>query len=72
MNKIKNAAALAAVLAMTATPALAVGPPTGTPGPNENSTSNPGTAKKLAAPGRYCKTESKKKAEGQTRALPRL
>ena len=68
MKKIKNAAALTAVLAMAATPALAVGPPAGTPAPNENSTSNPGTAKKLAAPGRFCKTESKKKAEGQTRS----
>lgn len=66
--RIRNAAALTGVLAMMATPAFAAGPPAGTPSPNQNSTSNPGTAHKLAAPGQFCKGESKKKAEGQERS----
>ena len=65
--RIKNAAALTAAMAMMATPAFAAGPPAGTPNHN-NSTSNPGTAHKLAAPGQFCKGESKRKSEGQERS----
>jgi len=68
MNLVSKTAAGAAVLALSAAPAFAVGPPTGTPSPNENSASNPGTAHKLAAPGRYCKAASRKKTQGQERS----
>ncbi|MDQ3644318.1 MAG: hypothetical protein M3356_02275 [Actinomycetota bacterium] len=68
MNIYSKTASIAAILALTAAPAFAVGPPAGTPSPNQNSTSNPGTAHKLAAPGQFCKAESKKKAEGQERS----
>ncbi len=68
MNLLSKTAIAAAALAFSAAPALAVGPPTGTPSPNEHSTSNPGTAHKLAGPGRYCKAFSKKKTEGQERS----
>ena len=52
MNIFTRGAAVAAVLALTAAPAFAVGPP----------------EQRLAAPGQYCKGESKKKAEGQERS----
>ena len=68
MSFHSRTASIAAALALTAAPAFAAGPPAGTPSPNQNSTSNPGTAHKLAAPGQYCKGESKKKAEGQERS----
>lgn len=80
MNFAKTAL-LTAALALCASPAFA-GAPTGTPNqddnpgtthrpattPNQNSTDNPGSSKKLAAPGIYCKGESRKKAEGQKRS----
>ena len=64
MNLLSKTAAAAAVLALSAAPAFAAGPPASTPNQNDN----PGTAHKLAAPGVYCKAESKKKTEGQKRS----
>lgn len=64
MNFASKTASIAAALALIAAPAFAAGPPTERPMKN----SNPGTAKKAAAPGIYCKTQSKKKAEGQERS----
>ena len=61
MKSLARTAALTALLALSTAPAFAQGPPEGTP----NQTSNPGTARKLAAPGRYCKDASKKRVEGQ-------
>ena len=52
MNIFPKGAALAAILALTAAPAFAAEAP----------------EQKLAAPGQYCKGESKKKAEGQERS----
>jgi hypothetical protein len=52
MNIISRSAAIAAALALTAAPAFAAETP----------------EQKLAAPGQYCKGESKKKAEGQERS----
>ena len=63
--KMMKTALVTAALALCASPAFA-GAPEGTP--NQNSTDNPGTSHKLAAPGIYCKTESKKKSEGQKRS----
>jgi hypothetical protein len=42
--------------------------PSSTPSPNENSTDNPSSTNshKLAAPGQYCKAESKKHVAGQS------
>lgn len=77
MKIFARTAALAAVLALSATPALAQGPPEGTPTADNNpgtehrpsdtptAESNPGTARKLAAPGRFCKDASKERVEGQ-------
>jgi hypothetical protein len=76
MNFAKTAA-IAAALALSAAPAFAAAP-SGTPNqnsnsgtsqqpaatPNQNSTSNPGTTHKLAAPGQYCKAESKQHVDG--------
>ena len=80
MEVMKTALATAA-LALCASPAFADAP-AGTPNqdnnpgtthqpattPNQNSTDNPGSSHKLAAPGQYCKNESRKKAEGQKRS----
>lgn len=82
--KIFASAAVAAVLALGATPASALERPVApTAGETSGSTqrtaerpvtggesrptadSNPGTARTLAAPGRYCKDASKKRVEGQ-------
>jgi hypothetical protein len=63
--KTIRTALLTAALALCASPAFA-GAPEGTP--NQNSADNPGSANKLAAPGVYCKNESKKKSEGQKRS----
>jgi len=76
---IKKTLSLAAVLALSAAPAFANGQPSDTPNqnsnpgtthqptttPNQNSTSNPGSSHKLAAPGQFCKNESKKHVAGQ-------
>src|SRR5215212_468356 len=62
MRIISRTASIAAAFALCAAPAFAAGQP------NEHSTTNPGATHKLAAPGQYCKAESKKKAEGQTRS----
>jgi hypothetical protein len=78
MNLYVKTAAFAAAMALSAVPAFA-GQPSDTPNqnsnpgtthqpstsPNENSQNNPGTSHKLAAPGQYCKAESKKHVEGQ-------
>jgi hypothetical protein len=78
---MKRTFAVAVVLALSATPAFATGQPSDTPDqnanpgtthqpsttPDEHSQSNPGTSHKLAAPGRYCKAESKKHVAGQKR-----
>lgn len=61
MNVYAKTAAFAAALALTAVPAFADQPTTT---PNQNS--NPGTSQKLAAPGQYCKAESKKHVAGQS------
>jgi hypothetical protein len=77
--KLTKTALVTAALALCASPAFAGAPdgtPTGQdnpgtthqPAPNQHSTDNPGSTKELAAPGVYCKTESKKKAEGQKRS----
>lgn len=58
MQMIKTALVTAG-FALCASPAFAAG------GPPQD---NPGSAHKLAAPGVYCKAESKKKAEGQKRS----
>ena len=68
--------AIIAALALSATPAFAAGQPSDTPNqnsnpgtthtPNQNSTDNPGTSHKLAAPGQYCKAESRKHVAGQS------
>jgi hypothetical protein len=63
--KMTRTALVTAAFALCASPAFA-GAPENTP--NHNSTDNPGSTKKLAAPGVYCKNESKKKAEGQKRS----
>ena len=55
--KLTKTALATAALALCASPAFAGGPP-----------NNPGSAHHLAAPGVYCKSESKKKAEGQKRS----
>ena len=81
MKSLARTAALTALLALSASPAFAQGPPEGTPTADNNpgtahqqahqpegtpdQTSNPGTAHRLAAPGRYCKDASKKRVEGQ-------
>ena len=77
MKLFTSTAALTAMLALSATPAFAQGPPEGTPGPGNNPSSehrpagtptaddNPGTAHRLAAPGRYCKDASKERVDGQ-------
>jgi hypothetical protein len=66
---------LTAVLALSVSPAFAQ--PEGTPDQTSNpgtqhqrsdtptAENTPGTARKLAAPGRYCKAASKKRVEGQ-------
>ena len=64
MNLYARTAAFTAALSLCAAPAFAAGPPAGTP--NQNSTSNPGTSHKLAAPGQYCKAESKQHVAGQS------
>jgi hypothetical protein len=80
MNLYAKSAAFAAAMAFAAAPAFAAGQPTDTPNqnsnpgathqpsttPNQNSQDNSGTSHKLAAPGQYCKAESKKHVEGQT------
>lgn len=68
MNFYSKTASIAAALALTAAPAFAAGPPEGTPPANQNSMSNPSTANRLAAPGQFCKKESRKKREGQERS----
>jgi hypothetical protein len=79
MNVYAKTAALFATLALSAAPAFAAGQPTDTPNqntnpgashqptttPNQNSSDNPGTSHKLAAPGQYCKNESRKHVAGQ-------
>ena len=77
MKSFVRTAALTAVLAFSASPAFAQGPPEGTPSAENNpgtqhqpsdrptAENNPGTARKLAAPGRYCKDASKERVEGQ-------
>ncbi len=77
MKRFARTAALSAVLALSASPAFAQGPPEGTPGPGNNPSSehrpsgtptaenNPGTAHRLAAPGQFCKDASNKRVEGQ-------
>jgi hypothetical protein len=72
MNLFSKTATAVALLALFAAPASA-GKPADTPNRDSNPgaekrADNPGTAKKLAAPGQYCKGESKKKAEGQQRS----
>ena len=60
MNLVKTAL-ITAAFALCASPAFAGAP-------NQNSTDNPGSTNKLAAPGVYCKNESKKKSAGQKRS----
>jgi hypothetical protein len=55
------AATSAAILALSAVPAFAQGQSGHTPTKDDN----PGSAHKLAAPGQYCKAESKKHVKGQ-------
>ncbi len=71
MNIFTRIAVASAALALAAGPAFAQAPE-GTPGPDSHpgatnhptQSDNPGTAHKLAAPGQYCKAESKKHVEG--------
>ena len=77
MKSLRRNAVLTAVLAFSASPALAQGPPERTPSaadnpgtthqPSDRQTAedNPGTAHRLAAPGRYCKNASKERVEDQ-------
>jgi hypothetical protein len=55
------AATSAAIVALSAVPAFAQGQSGHTPTKDEN----PGSAHKHAAPGQYCKAESKKHVKGQ-------
>jgi hypothetical protein len=81
MNFYAKTTAVAAALALSAAPAFAGQPATSpnqnsTSGqshqpsttPNQNSTSNPSSTNthKLAAPGQYCKAESKQHVAGQS------
>jgi hypothetical protein len=56
--QFKKTALVTAAFALCASPAFAGGPPA----------NNPGSSNHLAAPGVYCKNESKKKTEGQKRS----
>ncbi len=61
MKIMTYAATSAAILALSAVPAFAQGQSGHTPTKDVN----PGSAHKLAAPGQYCKAESKKHVKGQ-------
>lgn len=77
MKLFTRTAAVTVLVALSASPALAVGPPAGTPTADNNpgtahrpattptAENNPGTAHRLAAPGQYCKAASKQRIEGQ-------
>jgi hypothetical protein len=61
LKLISYVATSAAILALSAVPAFAQGQSGHTPTKDDN----PGSAHKLAAPGQYCKAESKKHVKGQ-------
>jgi hypothetical protein len=61
MNIYSRTATLAAAMALSVAPAFAAGAPSGTP----DQSTNPGSAHRLAAPGQYCKAESKTPVAGQ-------